>query len=317
MPVILRILFALAALFGAAEAHAACAIAPPQGAAFAPASSYDVRAGSIPTVSTGAGFSCNGSIITLFGGNRAQATVTSANAMRLRGPGGDLIPYRLSADPAGAFPYTQGATIDYFNPALVSLLGILSAGQLNPSFYAAPLGGANVAAETYTDTLTVQWSWFVCHGVGVGGACILGETGTGTATVTVTLAVSADCRITAPNVSFGSAALASQFAPVAQAVAIDCTKGSAYSVAFTAGQAGATRPWRAMTDGRGNRLRYNLYRSDGATIWDDLPGSLSSAVGTGNVDPTRLHNNVARIDPDQPTPPAGNYQDTISVVISF
>lgn len=317
MPVILRLLLALVGLFAAGQAHAVCAIAPPHAAAFAPSSSYDVRAGSVATVSTGAGFSCNGSVITLLGGNRAQATVTSANNMRLRGPGGDLVPYRLSADPGGAYPFTQGSTIDYFNPALVSLLGILSAGQLSPSFYAVPLGGANVAAGTYTDTLTVQWSWLVCHGVGVGGVCILGEAGTGTATVNLTLTVGADCRIGAPNVSFGSAALASQFAPVAQAVAIDCTKGSAYSVAFTAGQAGAARPWRAMTDGRGNRLRYNLYRNDGATIWDDLASSLSAAVGTGGVDPTQLHTYVARVDPDQPTPPAGSYQDTISVIISF
>lgn len=320
MPVTLRpllLVLAYLALFAAGEARAACAVAPSSGMTFAPSSSYDVRAGSVAAVGAGAGFSCNGSIITLLGGARAEATVTSSNGFRLRGPGGDLIPYRLSADPGGAHPFTQGSTINYFNPALLSLLGILDAGRFSPSLYAAPLGGANVAAGTYTDTLTVRWSWFVCHGVGVGGVCLLGESGTGAATISVTLSVSADCRISAPDVSFGAAALASQFAPVTQAVAVDCTKGSAYSVGFTGGQAGAARPWRAMTDGRGNTLQYNIYRGDGVTIWDDLAATAGGAVGTGAVDPGRLHAYVARIDPDQPTPPAGRYEDRISVVISF
>lgn len=317
MSVILRMLLAAVAILAASEARAACAITPSHGVAFAPASSYDVRAGSVPTVGTSAGFSCNGSVITVFGGNRAQATVTSANGMRLRGPGGDLVPYRLSADPGGVHAFAQGSTINYFDPALLSLLGILSAGQFGPQLYAAPAAGANIAAGTYTDTIIVQWSWFVCHGVGVGGVCVVAETGTGVTTVGVTLTVSADCRISAPDISFGSAALASRFAPVAQAVAVDCTKGSAYAIAFTAGQAGSARPWRFMSDGRGNRLRYNLFRGGGSTIWDDLAGALPTGVGTGGASPSQLHNYVARIDPDQPTPPAGEYQDVISVVISF
>jgi spore coat protein U-like protein len=318
MSVTLRILLALLVLLGvSARADAACQITSPVSIGLTTSSSYDVKAGMIATVGSTGGFACNGSIISLLSANYARATMTSANGFKLSAGGSDTISYTVSADAAGTYKFTQGGSIDYMNASLLSLLGILNGGAFAPNIYVGPTGTPNVAAGTYTDTLTVQWAWNVCHGVGVGGVCLLPETGTGTATILVSIIVTSDCRISAPALSFGSAPLASSFAAVDQAVAVDCTKGSVYKVSFTVGNAGSARPWRAMSDGSGHQLQYNIYRTDGTTIWDETNPQTASTPGTGATTPTQMQSYRARINPSQITPPAGHYTDTVSVVVSF
>ncbi|WP_156680825.1 Csu type fimbrial protein [Sphingomonas profundi] len=317
MPVILRLLAVLAGLLLAGPAQAACTLASATTAIFAPASSYDVRSGSIATITAPQSFACNGSIISIVASNYARATMTSTNGFKLRNASGDTIGYRLSADAAGTTTFNGGATVDYMNPTLLSLLGILNGGSFAPPIYAAIAESPNISAGVYTDTVQVNWAWDICHGVGVGGVCVLGEIGTGTTTMTVQLTVSRDCRISAPAVSFGTAPLVSQFSGVTQAVAVDCTKGSAFNVAFTSGVANVSRPWRAMKDAAGNVLQYNIYRADGTTVWDQLNPLVAAATGTGAITATQMIPYVARINPAQQTPPAGQYTDSVSVVVTF
>ena len=128
------------------------------------------------------------------------------------------------------------------NPTLVSLLGLFSNNAFSAPLTGKITGTPNVAAGTYTDTLTVQWNYYVCNGVQIGPICVFYETGTTSVTVNVKLVVSQDCRISAPNVAFGSVALASQFNSVSQAVLVDCTKDSSYTIAFSSGNGGSARP---------------------------------------------------------------------------
>lgn len=121
--------------------------------------------------------------------------------------------------------------------------------------------------------------------------------------------------ISAPDISFGNAPLASQFAAVSQAVLTDCTLGTPYDVAFDDGQNRLAGSWRRMRSGS-DFLEYNIYRPDGTTIWD-LANPLPAGPGTGETTPGRIQNYVARINPAQQTPPAGLYADTVSVVITF
>jgi spore coat protein U-like protein len=311
------ILIVLAALGLSATAHAACQVSASTAFAFSPSSSYDVRQGSVSQSSSSAGFTCSGSLISVVATNSAVATVTSLNSFRLKGSSGDVIPYTASADANGTYAFNRTSSIEYMDSSLLSLLGILSAGTFAPKLYAMPTAGANVSAGTYTDTLTVQWSWQICHGIGIGGICVFSESGTGTALITVTLVVGKDCRISAPALSFGSAPLVSQFTEVNQAVAVDCTKDATYSVAFTSGSSGVSRPWRAMTDGAGHILQYNLYLPDGTTIWDQTNPQPGTSVGTGALVPAQMQSYRARINPAQATPPAGRYTDTVSVIVSF
>lgn len=316
--IVLRLFAVLLCLLIGGEAHAACQVTASTPLSLGSASSYDVRAGGVARTSSFAGFRCNGSVISLLSSNYARATMTSTNNFKLaRAGSSDTIPITVSADQNGTYAFSQGGTIDYMNGSLLSLLGILNGSTLEPAIFVLPTAGANVSAGTYTDTLTIQWSWLVCHGVNVLNICILSETGTGTAQVQVTLVVGADCRIATSPLSFGTAALARQFTEVSHAVAVDCTKDSTYKVAFSTGNSGAARPWRAMSDGAGHSLQYNLYRTDGTTIWDETNPQPSPTAGTGATTPGQIHSFKARINPDQSTPPAGHYGDVVSVVISF
>ncbi|WP_157602942.1 spore coat protein U domain-containing protein [Sphingomonas sp. PR090111-T3T-6A] len=302
---------------GAAEAASYCTVSSPA-FTFQPSSSYDVQAQAIPAIGGQAGLTCNASSISLLGTNYANATMTSANGFKLMaGPGGDAIPFSVSADQAGTIPFTQGGTVNYTSSSLLSL-GILTGGTFTPMTYMKLAAGPNVAAGTYTDTLTVAWSWNICIVAVV--VCVTSDTGTGTSTIVVTLKVNPDCKITANDVSLGSAPLASQFSMATRAVLTDCTKGSIYQVSFTAGGNNSARPWRAMSDTGGHSLQYNIYLPDGVTIWDQSNPQTNQAnggKGTGLVSPAQQQTYRIGVNPAQTTPPAGHYTDTVSVVLSF
>ncbi|TVV72246.1 spore coat U domain-containing protein [Sphingomonas solaris] len=316
MRMILRLLLVMLGL-AAAPAQAACSLTAATTTVFAASSSYDVRAASVATVAAPTSLTCNGAILGVLSANVGTATMTSSNAFRLTNGSGDSIGYRMSADAAGTVAFTQGSTIDYFNPSLLALLSVLNPNSFVPTMYATLTDTPNVPAGTYTDTVVVQWAWQICRGIGVGGLCILQEVGSGTTTMTVRIVVGLDCRISAPAVSFGSAPLASLFGSVTQAVAVDCTKGTPFNIAFTSGTGGASRPWRTMKDGAGHVLQYNLYRPDATTIWDQTNPLVGAATGTGATTPGQMIPYVARINPDQATPPVGTYTDTVSVVVTF
>lgn len=311
----LRLFFALVVLsIVTGPAFAACTTS--SGAlTFSPVSSYDVRGGTVPQVTGSAGLSCTGSVLTLIGGNSARATITSLNQFRLV-KGADEIAYQVSADASGNTPYTQGSTVNYMSSSLLALLG-------GGSSFATPLfarltASPNLAAGTYSDTLTVQWDYSVCNGLNVLGLICAGyDTGKVVVTLQVTLVVGNDCKITAPDLSFGSAALVTQFNPVTSAVQIDCTRDSVYKIGFTPGGAGTGAVWRQMTSGTGATLQYQIYHADGVTIWNEANVLASTSPGTGSLTPVRAYPYVARINPVQVTPTAGSYQDTVSVVVTF
>jgi spore coat protein U-like protein len=317
MPVmLLRILAALALALGWGTAAQAACTPSSQSLTFLSGSSYAVRSGSITNASGQAGLACTGSLLSVLGGGYARATVTSANNFQLKN-GSEQIPYQVSADPAGNYPFSQGGMIDYMNSTLVSLLGLFNNNSFNAPIHGRITGTPNIAAGSYTDTLTVQWNWYVCNGIQIGPICVFYETGTTSITINVSLEVSKDCRISAPNVSFGSVALASQFTSVAQAVLVDCTKNSSYTVAFSNGTGGSARPWRTMNNGAGHTLQYNIYRADGTTIWDETNPMTSATLGTGGTTPNQVQSYVAKVNTAQTTPPAGSYSDTVNVVIAF
>ncbi len=304
----------LLALGAASAAQAICTTSSPS-VTFTAGSSYDVQSNAIPGLSSAAGLSCSSPTLSVLGASYAHATMTSGNGFVLSN-GSDTIPYQVSPFSDGSQPFTQNGTFDYMNPAFLVLLGILNGTNLTPMIYLKLTGAPNVSAGTYSDTLTINWSWKVCNSV-LAGLCVGYETGTSVSTIPVKLIVGQDCRISAPDVSFGSAPLVSQFPTVSQAVLVDCTKNSTYYVAFTSGSAGNARPWRTMNDGAGHLLQYNLYRTDGTTIWDETNPMQSASQGAGTTTPSQPQAYKVRINPAQITPAAGHYQDQVSVVVSF
>lgn len=314
---LLRLMIGLFAVLGSTgAARAGCTAASTTLNLGAP-SSYSVLDSSVAQVSGQAGLSCTGNLLTLLGGGYARATFTSANNFALKNTAGDQVAYRLTVDSGGTTVITQNGTVDYLNSTILSLLGIGQANGFNAPVYAKLTAAPNLPAGVYTDTVTVAWDYHICNGAQIGIVCVAYESGQTQKTLTVTMDVQNDCRILAPNVSFGSVALVGQFGTVSQSVLVNCTKNATYKVAFTNGLSGAARPWRAMTDGSGNVLQYNLYRSDGVTIWDETNPLTSGETGSGSTTPSQAHGYTAKVNPAQTTPPPGTYSDTVSVVISF
>jgi spore coat protein U-like protein len=307
------LLICIASLGG--RAYAGCVPASTN-VTFAPSSSYSVLDGSIAQVSGQAGLACTGALLSVLGGSYARATFNSANAFKLKNAGGDLIPYRLSVDSGGLMVIAQNGTVDYMNVTLLALLGIGSINGFNAPIFAKLTAAPNIPAGTYTDTISVAWDYHICNGAQVAVVCVAYENGQTNTAITVTLEVQNDCRISAPNVSFGSVALVSQFGAVNQAVLVNCTKNATYHVAFSKGLSNVSRPWRTMTSGA-NSLQYNIYRADGVTIWDETNPLTSSQQGTGSTTPSQVQNYVAKVNPSQVTPPPGSYSDTVSVVVTF
>jgi spore coat protein U-like protein len=305
----------------AGAARATCTTVASQTITLPPASSYDILASRLLTASIPAGLSCSGSLVTLLATNNAYATIVSNSGFKMKASkSSDTIPYQISADPGGTSIFTSGAATNYMSSYLLTLLNILSSTSFNPSLYAKVIGAPNVPADVYTDTLNIHWSWSVCSGANVLGACLLGsasDTGTADITVIVTITVSKDCRISAPDISFGNQPLVSQFQPVSQAVLVDCTKDATYTVAFSAGKSGTSRPWRTMKDSAGDSLQYNIYLSDGVTIWDTTNPQNGTQPGTGGTTPSIPQPYVAKINPNQITPPMGQYSDSVNLIVSF
>lgn len=316
-----RLVIAMMMIFAASgawpgAAKAGCA-ASAAGLGFGSVPSYDVQTNAVATAAGLAGLTCSGSFLGILGGSYAKATITSSNNFKLRSAANEQIDYQLSADPGGTIVFQQGVALNYMNSSLLSLLGIGGGSTFQAPLFGRLLSTPNIAAGTYADTLTVKWDFAVCDGVQATPLVCLPAytTGNPTVVINVTLVVANDCRISAPNVDFGTAALVSQFPAVTQNILVDCTKGSAPRLNFTTGSAGTTRPWRTMTGSGGNVLQYNIFKPDGTTIWE-APQALGFE-GSGALAPKQLQPYLIRVNPEQPTPPAGSYSDTLSVVISF
>ncbi|RAW08682.1 protein CsuE [Halomonas elongata] len=316
----------LAVVCGTNSALACDVVAPNPLASFGVASSLTV-AGSAQQTSAqpNAGVECSAPILSVLGSDYVNATITSANGGQLQVATGDTIDYDISADPGGEVPLTLGTTYDYYNATLLDLLGLLGSSdpiELPMYFRTLPGSADNIAAGLYIDTLTVNWNWSVCEGIGIGGLCLGRDNGSGTSTVTLQLEVLPDCVIDAPDLDFGSAPLVAGFSPVTRTLSVRCTKGQAYSVGLSDGQHAASGQRRMASSGE--FLRYELYKgASGLSRWGrqgaERRDSTQADNAPGNHDGVTAQGFIYRgiIDDAQSTPPAGVYTDTVVVDIEF
>lgn len=176
---------------------------------------------------------------------------------------------------------------------------------------------ANVPAGTYTDTITLNWTYHICFTLGILGICNFTD-GTATTTVAVTLTVNNDCAIdAAPNVAFGSAALPSAFATATGLnIQTRCTQGANYSVNLSSANSSTSDNWRQMaytstgTPATTSYLQYRILRN--GTPWTDTYTYANTGNGVAQAIPY-----TAQINPTQANKPAGNYQDTVTITLSY
>ena len=275
-------------------------------------------ASSSQLVESGTGFTCSGSLLSLISTNTITATFASSTNASGTTPrlysssAGSYIPYTLCSDSACSTTYSIGSSKTWSSTTLLGLLGLFNSSDGTLPLYLKTTSGVNVPAGTYTDTLTLTWSYKICF-VGILGICSY-TTGTATSTVTVTLIVTNDCAIdTAPDVDFGSAALPADFSDVSSSLGVRCTSNASYTVNLTSSNAtsGNWRQMSATTTSGTSYLQYQLQQSDG-TVWTDT--AALSSVGTGS---TQTLNYTAVINPDQSNQPAGSYSDTITVTVTY
>ncbi|WP_277754476.1 spore coat protein U domain-containing protein, partial [Rosenbergiella collisarenosi] len=130
---------------------------------------------------SGTGFTCSGSILTLFGTNTitltfASSSHTSSTTPRLYSSStGSYIPYTLCGDSACSTTYSIGSSKTWRSTSLIGLLGLFNSSDGTLPLYLKTPSGINVPAGTYTDLLTLSWNYKICS---IGGAIgCLYETG--------------------------------------------------------------------------------------------------------------------------------------------
>lgn len=279
-------------------------------------SSFEL-ASTAQTVTSGSGFSCtSGSLLSLLSTNTVTATLysslhASGTSPRLyNAASGSAIPYQICSDASCGSTYSIGSSISWSSTSLLGLLGLFNAQDSTLPLYLRSTTGINVPAGTYTDTLTINWSYRICF-VGVLGVCSY-TTGTATSTLSFSLVVTNDCYIdSAPDVSFASAALPAEFSSVSSSLSVRCTLNASYTVNLTSSNP-VSGDWRQMAASSGSDvLQYQLWQSDG-TAWTS--GHDLSQTGSGT---SQTINYTGSINAAQTAPPAGSYSDTVTVTVSY
>ncbi|WP_437217278.1 Csu type fimbrial protein [Pectobacterium sp. LFLA-215] len=314
----LRLAFLLMALYYAPFSYAACTT-PPSNTTLGPYGSSVVGVNGTPqVVASGSGFRCTGSLLSLASTNTIIATIQSdsnpsGTTMQMRrGTSTDYVPYNLCMDSGCGTRYNIGSTYTWTRTTFLGILGLFNSTDGTMPVYIRTSIGNNVAAGTYTDTVTIKWDYRLCS-LGLLGACVY-EEGTTTSTLNITMNITNDCQITsAPNISFGTAAFPADFAAVSNSLGVRCTLLGAYTVKLV-----STHPddanWRRMTatvSGTPYYLQYQLYRT-GNIAWTETNDYSGTGTGiTQNIPYT------ARINASQASKPEGAYKDTVTINVTI
>jgi spore coat protein U-like protein len=136
-------------------------------------------------------------------------------------------------------------------------------------------------------------------------------------TFTVSATVVGSCRVAASNLSFGNYA-ATAGNSSSSTISVSCTSTSAIPITVQLNQGlngvlFGSATTRAMSDGLGHTLNYNLFSNSAAsTVWAD-----GTAVVSGTANPTASLTVYGKVPGGQSTAPAGNYTDTINVLVTY
>jgi spore coat protein U-like protein len=130
---------------------------------------------------------------------------------------------------------------------------------------------------------------------------------------TTTATVTSQCAVSATMLDFGTVGLLLANTDGASTISVQCALGIAYQVGLDNGQH-ATGTTRRMT-GPGGLLNYELYRNSGRTQrWGStLNNDTVVGVGSGNTQNLTVYGRV----PNQTTPSAGTYNDTITITVTY
>jgi spore coat protein U-like protein len=231
--------------------------------------------------------------------------------------GASTLNYQLYQDPGrsvvwGSYNWALPGT-----PPTVDLpLALNGTGSTTLTIYARAFGGqGTVPPGTYTTSFTAADTDFVYGILGI-LPCpnIVVTPQHSRPTFTGSATVLSNCLVTAANINFGSQGLLTSNIDQGGNVSVTCTAGTTYNVGLDGGNQNAGPTGRAMAFGA-NKVAYGLYR-DGARsqVWGTTIGTNTvGGTGTGSAQNLPVY---ARVPP-QVTPPAGTYNDTIVVTVTY
>ena len=130
---------------------------------------------------------------------------------------------------------------------------------------------------------------------------------------TVTATVTSQCSVSASTLDFGSVGLLLANTDGTSSVSVQCASGVAYQVGLDNGQH-ATGTTRRM-QGPGGLVTYELYRNSTRTQRWGSTLNTDTVTGSGNGGSQTL--TVYGRVPNQTTPSAGTYNDTITVTVTY
>ena len=145
---------------------------------------------------------------------------------------------------------------------------------------------------------------------------------TATSNFNVTASVTNNCTITSTTLAFGPydpiVANASTPLDAAGSVDVACTKGAATTIGLSAGNnaASASTTSRAMSNGAGGFLDYEIYSNAGrTTVWTNSgAGLFAPPVAPSKA--TRSFPTYGRVPAGQ-DPDTGSYTDTVTATVNF
>ncbi len=308
-----RLLILILAFGLAGKAHAQLATCTPT---VTPPSPFSINPLSTATYDTTANLQvqCTGINLTVsfcFTIGNGSGGVNGSGQRLLTGPSGYTMPFQFFKDSARTQVWN---TSDVFQLPL-NLLGTTTtnipiylrfySNQATPGTYSSTFSG--IGAELQ-------------YGIGTLLSCGLLTT-TATTSFIVQLTVNVSCTVTSTSaVNFGNVTVSPSVTSKGQgAVSVQCTNTTPYQIGLDNGQgSGASGPAaRLMTGAGGATLTYGLYQDSGlSAVWGNTAGTGGNTQGgTGNGN-TQSYTVYGRIPP-QASVPAGNYNDTVAVTVTY
>lgn len=138
-----------------------------------------------------------------------------------------------------------------------------------------------------------------------------------TSNLSVTITITNECTAgTTSPVNFGSRGVLNANFDATGSLSVTCTTSAPYTIGLGVGTgSGATLAARRMTGPGSATVTYQLYRDSGRTLnWGDLAsGDTLAGTGSGSAQTIDVYGRVG----NQTTPPAGTYNDTVLVTVSY
>ena len=142
--------------------------------------------------------------------------------------------------------------------------------------------------------------------------------GTTSSTLNVDATVTANCTVSTSAIAFGNVnPISGANVDATGGISVTCTNGTSWTAAAGVGSGtGASFAARRMSDGS-NLLSYNIYTDSGrTTVWGDGTGSTATIgnTGSGSAQAVTIYGRVAS---GQTSVPPGDYDDTVSVTVTY